>query len=1086
MKYQAILLSVIFLPFCLQSGTIHHTFNFSPTDISFTKYHGYDVINIKGGADAGTEVGKPLIPFIIAHFVIPADAEIIGVEVLSKSTKELPGTYHICPTQSPRPISTKKEIPFVEPIPEVYNSPLPYPEKDFVFFSSGLMSGYRIAGILLNPIKYIPAAKKLILTTEITLKIKYQEGVHQLIALTEKQKKIFGQNVKALVVNRSDVERFAPPTKPEPAQACNYVIITNSSLQSAWQKLVNWKIAAGYQAQVVTTDWIYTNYSGYDNPEKIRNFLKDYFTNQGLIFAVLGGDNNIVPERDILNNYGDSTYYIASDYYYADLDGTWDGDGDHLYGELTDGVDGYCDIYVGRPPVDNTTEINYFLRKDSVYTYSTFSLTYQKLLLPSVMLFSMAQYHGRVVNNEIASMFPTNWTITRLEDQYSPATRNAINENYNLVHIAAHGDQNGTYNESGSPVLVISDINYLNNTMPTVLNSIACYSGDFDEFDDCFAEALITRNNYGCVATIMNTRYGWADPPNLGPSERLDTCFYSMLHHDTFNIGAAHALSLNHFRNLIWSGEPWHYSGLELTLFGDPEMRVRIKPGNEPFVYILNKNLADQNNNGIWEQGEYAQLTITLVNDGNINAGNVNAKLRATANGSYVTISDSLSSFGTIPPGGQANNSADPFKMTAAVNTPDGTEITFTLYITVDGGYSWSQSFKFTVGVPGLDYVTHDCGNFRFTVTRYGALGFMSSEQVGGVGFKYPGTMGPNRLSYGSFAAGNSKTYCVDQYVETNNIDDQDWKTMSFPPGRCRMYEPGPWGFDEYATACYSDSGHPQKKGLICEQYSWVWNDSTANDFVIMRFILKNAGSTTLSDMYAALFVDWDIGTYSSNYGNSETSRNLTYMYYNSSSPYMGVAVLDPPRSTPARNLVIIKNETYIAPYGGLPDSFQFKFMNRTIQNSSGTTPKDWSTCNSVGPFTLAPGGVYSVAFALSGGTDLADLQANVDTAYNRYWNWLVNVDETKKDISIAQQFNIFPNVTNGKLNLSYNNYNGDITVSIYDVSGRRIAEDRWNDVNGSGILQFTLPKLASGIYFAKVETNNQEKSKVYKLIVIR
>jgi len=1081
MNTRALMFLFILAPLFAGAGTIQYIFKFTPNDLSFDEYNGYDVVRIKDGV-SNTEIGKPSIPFIVANFVIPSNAEVKNVEVVSKQTTEIPGIYNICPVQKPRPFSIQEDIPFVEPLPEVYNSSNPFPEKDVISFPSGSMSGYRIAGIFLNPIKYIPAEKKLILTTEITININYEENRHKPISLTEKQKSVFSQGVRAIVVNPEDIDRFAPPTKSEPKRACNYAIITSSALQSAWQRLANWKIAAGYQAQVITTDWIYANYSGYDNPEKIRNFLKDYFTNQGLIFAVFGGDNNIVPERDAYCDYY-SPYYLASDYYYSDLDGTWDADGDHKYGEISgDGVDGYFDIYVGRPAVDNATEITNFLNKDSTYIYNPPASYIQKILLPSVLLFSQYNYHGRVVNNAIGNKFPT-WTVTKLEDQVAPATRNAFNQNYNLMHIAAHGDQNGTYTQSGSPVFTTSDISYLTNTMPTVMNSIACYSGDFDEYDDCFAEALVT-GAYGCVAVIMNSRYGWGSPPNMGPSEQMDTCFYSVLLKDTFNIGILHGASKNHYRNLIWdntAAEPWHYCGLELNLFGDPEMRVRLSPANQPYIYIANKTLNDQNNNGVWDPGEYAELITTLSNGGSVNATNVQAVLRATTNSQYVTISDSTSSFGNIPVGGQATNSSDPFKMTSASNTPDGTEIGFTLHITADGGYFWDQNFTLVVGSPGLDYVTHDCGNCQFTVTRYGALGFMSSGQTGGVGFKYPGS-GSNHLFYGGFAVGNSSSYVVDRYYESASGDDQDWNTTTTPDGKCRMLEPGPNNFDEYATARYDDSGHPSAKGLVCEQYSWAWDDPTANDFVIMKFVLRNDGSTTISNLYAAVFMDWDISSsYTSNNGNSETARNLTYMYYNSSYPYVGVEILDPPRTVPAKNLAIIDNETYVWPYNGLPDNIQIQFMDGTIQSPSGSA-NDFSTCNSAGPFTLAPGQSAVAAFAILGGTNLSDLQANADTAYNRYWNF-PGVKEGERR-SVTSKVSLYPVVSGGRLSLAYTGFSGGLGVMVYDVVGRKVEERCWDRLSGDGVLSIDLTRLPNGVYFVRLETD--VKSVVQKVILVK
>jgi len=403
-------------------------------------------------------------------------------------------------------------------------------------------------------------------------------------------------------------------------------------------------------------------------------------------------------------------------------------------------------------------------------------------------------------------------------------------------------------------------------------------------------------------------------------------------------------------------------------------------------IYITNikTNVYDTggNNNGILDPGETADLTVILKNSGSEIANGVQDTL--SSNSSYITINDPNGAYGTIAPGDSIENTADPYNVTVDPNTPEGTPIEFSLNVTADGGYTTDLSFTLIVGNPGVDWVTHDCGNVKFTVTRYGALGFMESSQAEGDGFCYP-ISGLNHLYYGGFAVGTDANYVVDRYYESGS-DDTDWETTTAPDGMVRMYEPGPDNRDEYATACYDDSNHPSSKGLVCEQYSWAWDDSTANDFVIMKFVLRNEGLTTINNLYAAVFMDFDIGSSSSNQGSSEAVRNLTWVY--ESTPYCGVEILDPPRDTAAANLASIDHAQYVYPYSGLPDNIQIQFMDDSIQNSSSDRPYDWSTCNSAGPFTLVPGSTVVVAFAILSGDNLGDLQANADTAYNRYWNW--------------------------------------------------------------------------------------------------
>jgi len=504
-----------------------------------------------------------------------------------------------------------------------------------------------------------------------------------------------------------------------------------------------------------------------------------------------------------------------------------------------------------------------------------------------------------------------------------------------------------------------------------------------------------------------------------------------------------------------------------------------VPTSNRPNV-VLNRTAVvnDNNGNGKLDPGENAGIVCYVRNTGAVPATNTTAKLRTSD--TYITLIDTTTTYGTIAAGDSANNSGDPFTLSVSPSCPDGHTVDFQLYIACAES-SWTRNFSLVVGSPGLDYVTHDCGNCQFTVTRYGALGFMSSGQTGGVGFKYPGS-GSNHLFYGGFAVGNSSSYVVDRYYESASGDDQDWNTTTTPDGKCRMLEPGPNNFDEYATARYDDSGHPSAKGLVCEQYSWAWDDPTANDFVIMKFVLRNDGSTTISNLYAAVFMDWDISSsYTSNNGNSETARNLTYMYYNSSYPYVGVEILDPPRTVPAKNLAIIDNETYVWPYNGLPDNIQIQFMDGTIQSPSGSA-NDFSTCNSAGPFTLAPGQSAVAAFAILGGTNLSDLQANADTAYNRYWNF-PGVKEGERR-SVTSKVSLYPVVSGGRLSLAYTGFSGGLGVMVYDVVGRKVEERCWDRLSGDGVLSIDLTRLPNGVYFVRLETD--VKSVVHKVILVK
>lgn len=163
----------------------------------------------------------------------------------------------------------------------------------------------------------------------------------------------------------------------------DYIIVTSKALSKTFQKLADYKESKGLRAAVVTTDKIYKRYKGYDKAERIRNFLKDAYQKNRVTYVLLGGDGDnktnsskaVVPARLLYCKpvaSGEKATMIASDLYYGCLDGTFDYNKNHVYGEEKDGVKGKdidlrADVYVGRAPVDNKKEAENFVKKTIGY-----------------------------------------------------------------------------------------------------------------------------------------------------------------------------------------------------------------------------------------------------------------------------------------------------------------------------------------------------------------------------------------------------------------------------------------------------------------------------------------------------------------------------------------------------------------------------------------------------------------------------------------------------------------------------------------------------------------------------------------------
>jgi hypothetical protein len=98
------------------------------------------------------------------------------------------------------------------------------------------------------------------------------------------------------------------------------------------------------------------------------------------------------------------------------------------------------------------------------------------------------------------------------------------------------------------------------------------------------------------------------------------------------------------------------------------------------------------NGNGLMDYGETNKLTFRAKNVGSVSASNVTIKVNTT--NSYITMTDSTESFGTIAANGTVIKT-DAFAYTVSNLIPDNTTVTFNVTAT-DGTNTWTSSFDLT------------------------------------------------------------------------------------------------------------------------------------------------------------------------------------------------------------------------------------------------------------------------------------------------------------------------------------------------------------------------------------------------------
>jgi len=545
------------------------------------------------GCDITDQVAEPQLPVKQISLLLPAGSRVEEVIVKGAQGELLSGEYQILPVQPPRILSMMQEpIPFVQPQPRIYQRSAEYPGKLVEYTGAGYLGGHQLANVLIYPVQYLPAENRIKFYTQVEFTIRYSAGGKEALPIRHRSTAV--SQVYQTILNRATINpdlgrlNFKPKEMGKsivPPGDFEYVIITAASFVSTFQPLADWKTQKGVPAQIVTTDWIYSNYSGYDNAEKVRNFIKDAYQNWGTLWILLGGDTNVVPDRstwamDCEAGMHSDENNVRCDLYFSDLDGTWDANGNHIYGEVEDSVDLYADVFVGRASCSNVSKAQALVNKLLTYEKTPPADYTTDMLFLAEILWSSPYTNSGISKDMIDELY--------VPSQFDPITKlyeDLGNENYTSVMAALNDGQNIVNHDGhcwytvmgvGSGSLSPSDMDALHNgPRNSILYSIGCWPAAIEY--DCIAEHFINNPNGGGVAFIGNTRYGWGSPgnPKYGYSDRFDQQFYaSLFAKDIYRIGATVADMKAFYVPFSRQENVYRWCQYQVVLLGDPEMPI--------------------------------------------------------------------------------------------------------------------------------------------------------------------------------------------------------------------------------------------------------------------------------------------------------------------------------------------------------------------------------------------------------------------------------------------------------------------------------------------------------------------------------
>jgi hypothetical protein len=484
----------------------------------------YVTVNLQEATSSLSKAGEPVLPVVTKVFTLPLGSKISHVDVSFSEGNKIGLSKPVQLGPEPIPKTGMRVPKETVKNSEIYESVELYPSNSFSYsMGAGIKGDERVIFLTVHcyPVRYSPSLGMLYYSERVDIRVTYEEPI-------------------------------VPISFPD---VYDMVIIAPSMFSEELQPLIDHKNDRGVQTVLKTTEEIYGEYTGRDEPEKIKYFIKDAIETWNVRFVLLVGGAAQVPGRytHIYFEYDyQDEWVFLSDLYYADVYdeelnfSSWDSNENDVFGEYnwygnTDEVDLYPDVYLGRLACVNESQVITCVNK--IITYETEKAHTQDWFTNLVLMggdslpgdeeqVDEGEYVNQHVIDTLDWFIPTRvWASNGL--LYDAANiSDAINDGAGFVFFNGHGNTtvwathpHESYQWIPPGSYTNSHINALSNgnQLPIVISD-ACYHCQYDVASYCFGWTFITNPNGGAIGylggTDIDVSYGGVDIVTKG-IERL-------------------------------------------------------------------------------------------------------------------------------------------------------------------------------------------------------------------------------------------------------------------------------------------------------------------------------------------------------------------------------------------------------------------------------------------------------------------------------------------------------------------------------------------------------------------------------------
>ena len=425
----------------------------------------------------------------------------------------------------------------------------------------------------------------------------------------------------------------------------------------------------------------------------------------------------------------------------------------------------------------------------------------------------------------------------------------------------------------------------------------------------------------------------------------------------------------------------------------------------------------------------------------------------------------------------------------------------------LDYGYKLLPGVSIAAGdkgttVPGMS-MTFGTDTICMSLTNEGNLGYVTEGRDGdeptsnceqpspesrGVGFNFNGEA---LLYEGALMIGTGPDQVPNSIRSTLAAPRNQDRDFSQKPGTQTSFVSE--GTMQFSKVELIESDVRSPIGVTIIQESWGTSTPDNEDFIILKYTVRNDSPVNIEGLYVALFMDWDVTTdFENNQSGYDEGRNVGWVTAPSQgADYVGVRLLT---EVSKQIYYMVDNDSDLSIDGsdGFTDAEKWSIMSGANGDRKYLSGLDVSQLVSAGPFDLTVGGAKSIGFAIVAGEDYGDFVANAHNALALYPK--LKTLATESVSLVPETFtagSLYPHPVTFPATFDFDlNEPATVVLNIVDMLGRSVGtllNGRWGAGSHSVTLSAPRLPLAGGVYNFRWSVQHPSRSLTgAKLIVVQ